>query len=177
MKTDKTLLQKCAKGLIDLALDSTGHTLVYEELTRREPKTEKIEFRSFCEEYVPAKLALGCLFWTGCCENHGFQEKALRNLYFQEVMSLFESPKALGNAKRFSECLYASNASKEDPPVLAILVCLFHKLGLEAMTGREDDQTVSSGFQFMAEVSEALKTVFEDQFDEFIYANNDFEAE
>jgi len=90
-------------------------------------------------------------------------------------MGLFESPKSLEDATRFSESLYASNADKEQSPVLGVLVHLFHKLGLEAVVkpGEDDVGVLNAGFHFMMHVSEALKVVFEAQFDDFFYANED----
>lgn len=171
--------KKCALGLIDLVQDATGHDLVYAELCRRDPKLKNINREAFCAEYAPAKLAMGCVYWVGCCTNHNIEDKDVRNLFFQEVMQLFNSPRSAGEAARFSESLYASNADKENSPVLGILVHLFHKLKLSTMepSEKENEKAVSAGFCFMMEVSDALKTVFENQFDEFIYRQNeDFQA-
>lgn len=171
-KETTLVLQKCAKSLIDLVLDSTGHDLVYQECCRRESKLRRdVPFETFCGEYVAAKLALGCVYWVGCCANHKILDKDQRNLFFREVMNLFETPKSLENATRFSECLYASNATTEASPILGVLVHFFHKLKLDAMTkSGEAESEVSSAFHFIMEVFEALKTVFESQFDEFIYS-------
>ncbi|MBI4711258.1 MAG: hypothetical protein HY767_02195 [Candidatus Omnitrophica bacterium] len=172
---EKQPFQKCAKALVDLVLESEGHDLVYREFCAVEPKLKKVAFRDFCREYVPAKLALGCVYWVGCCAHHRLEDKDLRNLFFKEVMSLFASPKSLEDATRFSESLYASNADKEQSPVLGVLVHLFHKLGLEAIVkpGESDAGVLNAGFHFMMHVSEALKVVFESQFDDFFYANAD----
>ncbi|HNX68537.1 MAG TPA: hypothetical protein PLL75_04140 [Candidatus Omnitrophota bacterium] len=174
-KKETPSLQKCAKGLIDLVLDATGHDLVFREFSRREPDLKNVTFETFCVEYVPSKLALGCAYWRDCCENHRIEGKEEQNIFFREVMSLFESPKSLENATRFSESLYASNADKDHPPMISVLVHLFHKLKLTA-TGKADSEIpeVSPGFYFMVEASEALRSVFEEQFDEFIYSNEDF---
>ncbi len=176
MGIEKQSFQKCAKALVDLVLDSEGHDLIYREFCAQEPKlTKNFAFGAFCREYVPAKLALGCVYWVGCCAHHRIEDKDLRNLYFKEVMNLFESPKSLEDATRFSESLYASNADKEQSPVLGVLVHLFHKLGLEALVklGSNDAGVLSAGFHFMMHVSEALKVVFEAHFDDFLYANED----
>ena len=175
MEIEKKSFQKCAKVLIDLVLDTEGHDLVYRELCSLEPKLKSLSFGAFCREYVPAKLALGCVSWVGSCAHHRIEDKGLKNLYFKEVMSLFHSPKSLEDATRFSESLYASNADKEQSPVLGVLVHLFHKLGLEALVKHGEDGAgeLTSGFCFMMQVSEALKVVFERQFDDFFYANED----
>ncbi len=161
--------------MLDLVLDATGHDLIYRECCSREPKLRSVPFESFCLEYVPAKLALGCVAWIACCAARRIEDKALQNIFFKEVMALFESPKSLENATRFSESLYASNADPEQAPVLGVLVHLFHKLGLEAMSRGQDsaEPNLGSGFCFMMEVSEALKNVFETQFEETYYANED----
>jgi hypothetical protein len=173
MEIEKPSFQKCAKALIDLVLESEGHDLVYREFCALEPRLKSSAFGAFCREYVPAKLALGCVYWVGCCAHHRIEDKDLKNLYFKEVMGLFESPKSLEDATRFSESLYASNADKEQSPVLGVLVHLFHKLGLEAIVkpGENDAGALNEGFHFMMHVSEALKVVFEAQFDAFFYAN------
>jgi hypothetical protein len=175
MKMGTQTLQKCAKALIDLVLESEGHDLIYREFCALEPKLKSSAFGAFCREYVPAKLALGCVFWVGCCAHHRIEDKDLRNLYFKEVMGLFESPKSLEDATRFSESLYASNANKEQSPVLGVLVHLFHKLGLEAIVkpGEDDAGALNAGFHFMMHVSEALKVVFETNFDNFFYTYKD----
>ncbi|MEI7751613.1 MAG: hypothetical protein WCJ71_05925 [Candidatus Omnitrophota bacterium] len=175
MEVEKPSFKKCAKGLIDLVLNNEGHDLIYREFCAVAPKLKSYAFPAFCREYVPAKLALGCVYWVGCCAHHRIEDKELKNLYFREVMSLFGSPKSLEEATRFSESLYASNADKEQSPVFGVLVHLFHKLGLEAIVkpGDSDVGELSSGFHFMMHVSEALKIVFETQFDEFLYANED----
>lgn len=169
-------LPKSAKNLIDLVLDATGHDMIYKECCRREPKLKKdVSFGLFCEHYVAAKLALGCVYWVGCCSSHKISDKDQKNLFFREVMNLFETPKSLGNATRFSESLYASNANTEASPVLGVLVHFFHQLKLDVMTNSGSSEPVmNSAFQFMMEVFEALKTVFESQFDEVIYSNDDF---
>ena len=171
----KDPFQKCAKMLIDLVLDSEGHDLIFREFCAVEPKLKGATFGAFCREYVPAKLALGCVYWVGCCAHHRIEDKGLKNLYFKGVMSLFESPKSLEDATRFSESLYASNADKEQSPVLGVLVHLCHKLGLEAIVkpGAGDTGALNAGFHFMMHVSEALKVVFEAQFDDFFYAHED----
>lgn len=175
MDVSKDTFLEHAKGMIDLVLDATGHDLVYQELCRRDPRLKKISFEGFCEEYVPAKLALGCVNWVGCCGIHKIADKEIKNLFFREVMNLFQSPQTLENATRFSESLYASNADKENPPVVGVLVHLFHKLGLEAVAKSEEGaEAVHTAFCFMMEVSEALKTVFENHFDEIFYPNGDF---
>ena len=175
MEIEKQSLQKCAKALIDLVLENEGHGRVYQEFCALEPKLKRSDFKTFCREYVPAKLALGCVYWVGACAHHRLEDKDLQNLYFKEVMSLFESPKSLDEATLFSESLYASNADKEQSPVLGVLVHLFHKLGLEAVVkpGDSDAGALNAGFHFMMHVSEALKIVFETRFDEFFYANED----
>jgi hypothetical protein len=175
MEIEKKLLQKSAKGLIDLVLGSEGQDLLYREFCEREPQLKRVAYGAFCEEYVPAKLALGCVSWVGCCASHRIEDKELKNLYFKEVMGLFGSPKSLANATRFSESLYASNADPEQSPVLGVIVHLFHKLGLEAMVKKEDssETVLNAGFTFMMEVAEALKIVFETQFDDFLYARTD----
>ena len=161
--------------MLDLVLDATGHDLVYQELCRREPRLKKVSFEGFCAEYLPAKLALGCVNWVGCCAVHKIADKEIRNLFFREVMSLFQSPRTLENATRFSESLYASNADKESPPAIGVLVHLFHKLNLEAVVKPMDnEEALHSAFYFMTEVNEALKTVFENHFDEIYSANDNF---
>lgn len=174
-KKTTPVYKKCAQGLIALALDATGHDLVYKELARRDAKLKNITCKDFGVEFVPAKLALGCVFWTDCCEIHKIGDKETRNIYFKEVMNLFESPRSLGHASRFSESLYAANADKEHSPILGIMVHLFHKLKLTTLGGpeNEDEKSVSQGLRFMMEVSDALKTVFEDRFNDFIYQHND----
>ena len=122
MEIEKQSFQKCAKALIDLVLDPGGQDLVYHEFCALEPKLKGSALGAFRREYVPAKLALGCVYWVGCCAHHRIEDKDLRNLYFKEVMSLFESPKSLENATRFSESLYASNADKEQSSILGVLV-------------------------------------------------------
>jgi len=173
MEKKEATLVLCAKGLLDLVLDATGHDLVYREFAAREPNLKGIPFETFSLEYVPAKLALGCVFWVGCCAAQRIEDKDLRNLFFKEVMGIFQSPKSLENAARFSESLYASNVDKEQSPVLAVMIHFFHKLGLSAIIPREDSEELhlNAGFRFMMEVSEAMKNVFESQFDEFYYAN------
>ena len=173
MEKKESELVLCAKGLLDLVLDATGHELVYRELIEREPLLRKIPLEGFAAEYVPAKLALGCVSWVGCCAAQRIEDKDLQNLFFKEVMALFQSPKSLENATRFSESLYASNADKEQSPVLAVMIHLFHKFGLSAIVPMEDSEELhlSEGFRFMMEVSEAMKNVFEAQFEEFYYAH------
>jgi hypothetical protein len=175
MEIEKPSFQKCAKVLVDLVLESEGHGLVYREFCAAEPKLKELSFASFCREYAPAKLVLGCVFWVGCCASHRIEDKDLKNLYFKEVMALFQSPKSLEDATRFSESLYASNADKEQSPVLGVLVHLFHKLGLEAIVkpGESDAGALNAGFHFMMHVSEALKVIFEAKFDDFFYAIQD----
>lgn len=176
MSAEKQSLQPCAKALIDLVLESEGHDLVYREFCALEPRLKNSAFKTFCREYVPAKLALGCVYWVGCCAHHRIEDKEQKNLFFKEVMSLFGSPKSLEEATRFSESLYASNADKEQSPVLGVLVHLFHKLGLEAIVkpGESDAGVLNAGFHFMMHASEALKVAFETKFDEFFYANENF---
>ena len=171
----KPSLQKCAKALLDLVLESEGHDLVYREFCALEPQLKSSAFVVFCREYVPAKLALGCVYWVAGCADRRIEDKDLRNLYFKQVMELFGSPKSLEDATRFSESLYASNADKEQSPVLGVLVHLFHRLGLEAIVkpGEDNAGSLNAGFHFMMNVSEALKIVFENQFDDFFYANED----
>jgi len=178
MEVEKQSFQKCAKTLIDLVLNNEGHDLIYREFCAVEPKLKSYAFPAFCQEYVPAKLALGCVYWVGCCAHHRIEDKEIKNIFFKEVMGLFGSPKSLEEATRFSESLYASNADKEQSPVLGILVHLFHKLGLAAIVkpGDSDAGELNAGFHFMMHVSEALKIVFETQFDEFLYANEDLHS-
>jgi hypothetical protein len=177
MSDEKALYQKCAKNLIDFVLDPEGHDLVYREFCGLEPRLKKNAFQEFSREYVPAKLALGCVYWIGCCAGRGIGDKELQNLYFKGVMDLFASPKSLGEATRFSESLYASNADTEQSPALGVMVHLFHKLGLEAIRkpGDDGEGMLNAGFDFMMRVSEALKVAFEAQFDEFMDATEDLQ--
>ena len=174
-KTDRALWQNCAKSLIELALDASGHDHVYEELCGREPQCKSTTKEAFLAEYVPSKLALGCVYWVRCCANHKVAEKELKNLYFKEVMSLFESPQSLESATRFSEALYASNAVQDHSPVLGVLIHLFQKLTLDASlkTSEGEADGVTPGFCFMMEVSEALKVLFEKKFEDFYYTHAD----
>lgn len=178
MEIERKPFQKCAKDLIDLVLDGAGHELIYSEFCEKEPGLKTVPFEAFLAEYVPSKLALGCVYWVGCCAHHRIEDKGLRNLFFKEVMEIFESPKSLENATRFSESLYASNADPEQSPVLGVLVHLFQKLGLEAIikAGEEDEGKLSAGFHFMMEASEALKIVFEKQFDDFYFTREDLRS-
>jgi hypothetical protein len=178
MKYEKSEFVDCARKLVGRVLDPGGQELVYNELCAREPGFEKISLKDFLAEYVPARLALGCVYWVGCCAEHRIEEKDLRNLCFKEVMGLFGSPRSLEDATRFSECLYASNAEPERSPVLGVLLHLFHKLNLEAIIkpGEEDDGKLSACFTFMMEVCEALKIAFENQFSEFIYSHESCHA-
>ena len=176
MKIDKEALKKCAKGLVALILEAEGQGLVFREFCAREPKLSNVTFEAFCREYVPAKLALGCVSWVGCCASHRIEDKDQKNIFFKEVMSLFASPQSLESATRFSESLYASNADPEQAPALGVLAHLFHKLGLEAIVkpGESDAGILNAGFTFLMEVAEALKIVFETQFDDALYAHQDF---
>lgn len=175
MEKEKQPFQKCVTALLNFVLENEGHDLVYRELCSLEPKLKASSFAVFSREYVPAKLALGCVFWVGCCAQHRIEDKVIRNFYFKEVMGLFGSPKSLEDATRFSESLYASNADKDQSPVLGVLVHLFNKLGLEATVKPVEDDAgaLNAGFHFMMHVCEALKVVFESRFDDFFYANED----
>lgn len=175
MAGEKALYQKCAKHLIDFVLDPEGHDLVYGEFCGLESSLKKNAFQEFNREYVPAKLALGCVYWVGCCAGRGIGDKEFQNLYFKGVMELFASPKSLGEATRFSESLYASNVDTEQSPALGVMVHLFHKLGLEAIRKPGDDTEgmLNAGFDFMMRVSEALKVAFETQFDDFMEVHED----
>jgi hypothetical protein len=175
MGSKEKSLQKCVQDLIDLVLDPAGHDLTYRELCFREPQFAKISLEDFLAEYVPSRLALGCVCWVGCCANHRIENKEFRNLYFKSVMELFKTPESLGEATRFSEGLYASNADKEQSPVLGVLVYLFHKLGLKPASdsSKDEDKKVSEGFCFIMEAAEALKVAFETQFDDFFYSHKD----
>jgi hypothetical protein len=175
VEIEKRSFQKGVKALVDLVLEREGHDLVYRELCALEPRLKNSAFVVFNREYVPAKLALGCVYWVGCCAHYRIEDKELKNLFFKEVMNLFQSPKSLEDATRFSESLYASNADKEQSPVLGVLVHLFHRLGLETIVkpGDSDIGMLNAGFHFMMQVSESLKVVFEAKFDEFFYANED----
>jgi hypothetical protein len=93
--TEMQSLQPCAKALIDLVLESEGHDLVHREFCSLEPRFKSSSFKTFCREYVPAKLALGCVYWVGCCAHHRIEDKELKNLFFKEVMGLFGSPNPL----------------------------------------------------------------------------------
>ena len=173
IEIEKGSLKKCAQSLLDLVLERDGHPLIYSEFCEREPRLNKIPAEVFLREYVPAKLALGCVFWTGCCASHQIADKESKNLFFKQVMSLFESPKSLEDATRFSESLYASNAETEQSPVLGVLVHLFHKLGFEAVLkkGEDDEGRLSPAFVFMMEVCDALKNSIEGKFDDSIDAH------
>ena len=170
---DKGSLKKGAQQLLDFVLDREGHELIYSGFCEREPRLKEVPVEGFYREFVPAKLALGCVFWTGCCAGHKIDEKDSKNLFFKEVMTLFQSPKSLEDATRFSESLYASNADSEQSPALGVLIHLFHKLGFEA-TRKEDNEVeggISPAFIFMMEVSDALKNLFEEKFDGFYDAH------
>lgn len=156
---------------MDLVLENEVHDRVYRECGVLEPELTGVTFEAFCREYVSAKLALGCVYWVSCCARHRIEDKDLKNLYFKEVMGLFESPKSLDEAARFSESLFASNADREASPVIGVLVHLFHKLGLEAVPEIEEEGILNAGFHFMTQVSEALKVVFETKFDDFYFSH------
>lgn len=178
MRKAKEAFQKHAQGMLDLVLDATGHDLVYQELCRREAKLKKVAFEVFCAEYVAAKLALGCVSWGTCCREHEITDKDINNLFFREAMNLYQSPRSLEDATRFSESLYASNANTECSPAVGVLARFFHKLGLETVAKPDDNaEAVHTAFCFMMEVSEALKTVFENRFDEFFYSDENLTAE
>lgn len=170
MKKDKTVFERYAKSLVELVLDSSMHDKVFEDLCRQDPKIEKIGRSRVFEEYVPAKLALGCCYWNGCCDGHQLGDKELRNVFFKEVMRRFESPKSLAVAARFGEALYAANSHPDEAPSLAILTHLFEKLDISRMGG-ESGAGIAPAFLFMMEVCDALKSVFENEFDDFMYAD------
>lgn len=174
VRIDKSEFINCAKNQIGLVLDPTGQELVYRELCLKEPRLKQRTLEGFLAEYVPAKLALACVYWVGCCLEHRIEDKDIKNICFKEVMGLFESPKSLENATKFSECLYASNADPEQSPVLGVLVHLFYKLDLEAIVkpGDDDAGRLNFGFTFMMEVCEALKICCENQFSEFCYSQD-----
>lgn len=172
-KIESSTLKKWAVSLLDLVLDGEGHSRIYGEFCAREPKLRNTKQDAFSREYVPAKLALGCAYWVSCCTDHQILGKEEKNLFFKEVMRLFQSPKSLEDATRFSESLYASNADPDQSPALGIWVHFFHKLGLEAI--RKDPGEGGSGlnaaFVFMMEAGDALKNIFETKFDEHYYAS------
>ncbi len=174
MKKNKETLGKNARLLIDFVLDSSAHELVYNGIFRKNKGVAKSDTTKFLQDFVPAKLALGCMFWNQCCEAHGLEAKEIRNLYFLEVMKRFETPQSVDVATRFSECLYAVNARPEESPVLSVTSHLFGKLGLKCAEGEETDVVISEAFLFAMEVNEALKNAFENEFDELFYANENF---
>ncbi len=173
VEIDNASLQKCARKLVDFALEGAGHALVYHEFCAREPKLKHTPAEVFFREYASSKLALGCVYWVGCCASHGILDKELKNLFLKEAMNLFQTPESLGDATRFSESLYASYADAEQSPVLGVLVHLFHELGLEAVRKPREDEDggMNAGFLFMMGVSDALKNVLEGRFDDFLYAH------
>ena len=174
MKKEKTLFEPFAKKLIELVLDTSGQDLVYTELCSREPEVKKLGRVRFFAEYVPAKLALGCGFWKACCDAHQIENKDIQNVFFKEVMKRFESPDSLEVATRFSEDLYATNADSEGSPMLSVIEQMFNRLKLARIEGGSKAGAILPGFLFMVEVSEALKNVFENEFDDFIFAEDDF---
>lgn len=174
MKKDITMFESYAKKLIELALDPAGRDRVFEELGNRQPKVKKLERGRFFEEYIPAKLALGCGYWAGCCGIHRIKDKEIRNVFFKEVMKRFETPNSLAIATRFSECLYAANVNPDESPALAIMGLLFDRLKIDRLDRGAGGNRVSSGFLFMMEICDALKSVFESEFDDFIYADGHF---
>ena len=89
-------------------------------------------------------------------------------------MKRFESPDSLDVATRFSEDLYAANADPEGSPMLSVIEQLFNRLKLARVERGSKAGAILPGFLFMVEVSEALKNVFENEFDDFIFAEDDF---
>lgn len=174
MKKNKEILEKNARLLIDFMLDSSAHELVYNGIFRKDKGFAKSDMTKFLQDFIPAKLALGCMFWNQCCEVHGLEAKEIKNLYFLEVMKRFETPQSVDVATRFSECLYAVNARPEEAPVLSATSHLFGKLGLKCAEGEEDTAAISEAFLFAMEVNEALKNAFENEFDDLFYANESF---
>ena len=170
--------KKAIAKLIDFLLDSDRHKAVFDELSAREPALKETgTFTQFSKEFVPAKLALGCVFWRGICASEGINDKEIENIFFKEVMNLFQSPQSLENATRFSESLYASNAEHEESPVLAIMFHLFHKIGLHATERLDADSSekkVGEGFQFMMGVCDAMKNAFETLFAELDNSQTNF---
>ncbi len=174
MKKNKEILEKNARRLIDFMLDSSAHELVYNGIFRKNKGFLKSDTTKFLQDFIPVKLALGCMFWNQCCEVHGLEAKEIKNLYFLEVMKRFETPQSVDVATRFSECLYAVNARPEESPVLSATSHLFGKLGLKCAEGEEGTAAISEAFLFAMEVNEALKNAFENEFDDLFYANESF---
>ena len=170
-------LDHLVKNLLDLVLEREGLATIYEQFGALEPKLRKVPFEKFCEEFIPAKLAMGCVFWTTSCSMHGIEDKKFRNLFFKSTMDLFGTPTSIGPAARFSESLYASNADAEESPLVSLLVHFFKKLGLQAILKKSDKEPVlNEGFRFMMEVTEALKVVFEQRFDDFCDTHPDIKS-
>lgn len=174
MKKEKVLFEQLAARLIDhvLALSSGEH--LFKEFCSRDPKARKLGGPRFSAEYLPALLALGCKYWKSCCEAYRIEDKGIENIFFKTVIKRFDSPDALATATRFSECLYASNAAPEDSPVLAIAGHLFSRLDLDRSGTGAGEGAIAPGFVFLIEACEAFKDVFEREFDDFIYAADDF---
>ena len=172
MKKDKKRFEQYAKKLIDFELEASGQERVFEELCFHAPKVKKLGWERFFEEYIPAKLALGCGYWRACCEDHEIEDedKEISNVFFREVMKRFETPNSLPIATRFSEYLYAANANEDESPTLAIVGRLFDRLKIDRIVGGR----IAPGFLFMMEASDALKNGFENEFDNFICADEDF---
>lgn len=167
---EKRVFSKCATVLVELVLETDGQDRVYSDFCALDPRLRKVPKDAFCRDYVAAKLALGCIYWAGCCANRRIENKELTNLYFKEVMGLFGSPRSLEDAKRFSESLYAANSGAEQSPVLGILSHLFRRFKIDPVqrAGKAHEESIHVGYQFMMQVSEALKVAFETRFDEML---------
>ncbi len=177
MELNTKAFEKYAKSLVVEVLSTADHAMIFEEFCKREPQFKDKNIALFLEVFVPAKLALGCIYWNACCEDHRIEDKDLRNLFFREVMNVFQSPQSLSAATRFSESLYASNADTETAPTLAVLVHMFHKLGINTLQKNDDKkETIAPSFQWLVEVGEGLRSMFENSFDEFYYSNDSFQA-
>jgi hypothetical protein len=170
MNNDKPNIDGCAKRLIDFALDPSGHDRVYGEMCQLDSDFKKVNKTRFLEEFVPAKLALGCGFWVQCCEVHGVGDKEERNVFFRKVVAMFQSPSSLPIATRFSEYLHAANIKPEESPLLSIATALFEKLHLKRIAGESATSGISNSFILMMEISDAFKNAFENEFDDLWYS-------
>ncbi len=162
--------KKYIKELLDFSLASDNNRVIYDELTARDSLLKEKSFMQFSAEFVPAKLALGCVFWRGACALNEINDKDVENFFFKEALNIFASPKSLDTATKFSESLYASNANPDESPTVSVMVHLFHKLGISATThssANPAERQITEAFQFAVGVCDAMKNAFEELFDEF----------
>jgi hypothetical protein len=162
-----THLKKMAVKMVADQWGRRDGRYLYHQMNPSAEGLPTIDPSKFENEWVCARLAIGCISWEQACLENKISDESARKAFLRSVMELFKSEESRPAAESFSEYLHSNDQGDSGLEILAMATCFFKRLNWPVSMERATSATeISESFRSLVFALEAAKSEMHKHFEE-----------